>query len=199
MGNPDLPTAPHIVAKLAEAAGNPRAMATRRRAASRGCAGHEPPIMRGALASSRSRARSSSRWAPEGLANLAQAITSPGDIVLVPNPSYPIHPYGFIIAGGSGAPHPGAGQHLARGILPALERAVRHGPEADRPGVELSVEPDRAGRRSRLLWRDRRFLQAPGHLDPERSRLPRSISTCAAAVCAAGAPARATSPSSSPR
>ena len=37
----------------------------------------------------------------EGLANLAQAITSPGDIVLVPNPSYPIHPYGFIIAGGS--------------------------------------------------------------------------------------------------
>ena len=37
----------------------------------------------------------------EGLANLANAITSPGDIVLVPNPSYPIHPYGFIIAGGS--------------------------------------------------------------------------------------------------
>ena len=35
----------------------------------------------------------------EGLANLASAITAPGDIILVPNPSYPIHPYGFIIAG----------------------------------------------------------------------------------------------------
>ena len=37
----------------------------------------------------------------EGLANLALAITSPGDIILSPNPSYPIHPYGFIIAGAS--------------------------------------------------------------------------------------------------
>ena len=35
----------------------------------------------------------------EGLANLASAITSPGDVILVPNPSYPIHPFGFIIAG----------------------------------------------------------------------------------------------------
>ena len=35
----------------------------------------------------------------EGLANLASAITSNGDHVVVPNPSYPIHPYGFIIAG----------------------------------------------------------------------------------------------------
>ena len=37
----------------------------------------------------------------EGMANLAQAITSPGDIVLSPNPSYPIHAFGFIIAGGA--------------------------------------------------------------------------------------------------
>ena len=37
----------------------------------------------------------------EGLANLASAITSMGDQVIVPNPSYPIHPYGFIIAGAS--------------------------------------------------------------------------------------------------
>ena len=36
----------------------------------------------------------------EGLANLAQAISSPGDVILVPNPSYPIHPFGFVIAGG---------------------------------------------------------------------------------------------------
>ena len=37
----------------------------------------------------------------EGLANLAQAITAPGDVVLTPNPSYPIHHFGFIIAGAS--------------------------------------------------------------------------------------------------
>src|SRR5690606_26358582 len=37
----------------------------------------------------------------EGLANLAQAITSPGDVVIAPNPSYPIHAFGFMIAGGS--------------------------------------------------------------------------------------------------
>ena len=37
----------------------------------------------------------------EGLANLAQAISTPGDIIISPNPSYPIHPYGFIIAGAS--------------------------------------------------------------------------------------------------
>ena len=35
----------------------------------------------------------------EGLANLAQAITAPGDVILVPNPTYPIHHFGFIIAG----------------------------------------------------------------------------------------------------
>jgi len=54
------------------------------------------------MSSSIPRARSSfTLGSKEGLANLAQAITSPGDTVLVPNPSYPIHPYGFIIAGGS--------------------------------------------------------------------------------------------------
>ena len=62
----------------------------------------------------------------EGLANLAQAITSPGDIVLVPNPSYPIHPYGFIIAGGSIRHIPVPGSTSLAEFLPALERAVRH-------------------------------------------------------------------------
>ena len=64
----------------------------------------------------------------EGLANLAQAITSPGDIILTPNPSYPIHPYGFIIAGASL-------RHLTamdEGIfnqelfLEKLDRSIRH-------------------------------------------------------------------------
>jgi alanine-synthesizing transaminase len=36
----------------------------------------------------------------EGFANMAQAITAPGDVVLVPNPTYPIHAFGFIISGG---------------------------------------------------------------------------------------------------
>jgi alanine-synthesizing transaminase len=89
MGNPDLPTAPHIVAKLAEAAANPRAHGY---SASRGI-----PGLRKAQAAYYAR-RFNVELDPEseiivtlgskeGLANLAQAITSPGDIVLVPNPS----------------------------------------------------------------------------------------------------------------
>jgi len=128
MGNPDLPTAPHIVAKLAEAAANPRAHGY---SASRGI-----PGLRKAQAAYYAR-RFGVELDPEtevivtlgskeGLANLAQAITSPGDIVLVPNPSYPIHPYGFIIAGGSVRHIPVPGSTSIEEFLPALERAVRH-------------------------------------------------------------------------
>jgi alanine-synthesizing transaminase len=128
MGNPDLPTAPHIVAKLAEAAGNPRAHGY---SASRGI-----PGLRKAQAAYYAR-RFNVELDPEseiivtlgskeGLANLAQAITSPGDIVLVPNPSYPIHPYGFIIAGGSVRHIPVPGATSLAEFLPALERAVRY-------------------------------------------------------------------------
>jgi alanine-synthesizing transaminase len=128
MGNPDLPTASHIVAKLAEAAANPRAHGY---SASRGI-----PGLRKAQAAYYAR-RFGVELDPEseiivtlgskeGLANLAQAITSPGDIVLVPNPSYPIHPYGFIIAGGSVRHIPVPGSTSLEEFLPALERAVRH-------------------------------------------------------------------------
>ncbi|MEE1555789.1 MAG: aminotransferase class I/II-fold pyridoxal phosphate-dependent enzyme, partial [Alphaproteobacteria bacterium] len=59
----------------------------------------------------------------EGLANLAQAITTPGDVILAPNPSYPIHPYGFIIAGA-------VIRHVPVGpeqdFFANLEAAVRH-------------------------------------------------------------------------
>ena len=50
----------------------------------------------------------------EGLANLAMAITAPGDVMLVPNPSYPIHPYGFMIAGGTLRHVPGAARRPVR-------------------------------------------------------------------------------------
>jgi alanine-synthesizing transaminase len=59
----------------------------------------------------------------EGLANLAQAISSPGDTILVPNPSYPIHQFGFIIAGASVRSIPYTPDDE---MLRALDRAVRH-------------------------------------------------------------------------
>jgi len=101
MGNPDQPTPKHIVDKLLEAA---QRGDTHRYSLSRGI-----PRLRRAIC----------RWykdrfnvdldpdseaivtigSKEGLAHLALATVGPGDAVLVPNPAYPIHPYGFIIAG----------------------------------------------------------------------------------------------------
>ena len=103
MGNPDMPPAPHIIEKLCEVAHNPRAHGY---STSRGI-----PGLRKAQAAYYER-RFGVNLDPEkevvvtigskeGLANLASAITNNGDTMLVPNPSYPIHPYGFIIAGGS--------------------------------------------------------------------------------------------------
>ncbi len=125
MGNPDQPTPQHIVDKLIETVQNPR---THRYSVSRGITG-----LRKAMSSYYQR-RFGVEIDPEtecvvtlgskeGLANLANAITSPGDVVLVPNPSYPIHPFGFIIAGGTCrfmqvTPD--------QDFLKALERAVRH-------------------------------------------------------------------------
>src|ERR1700740_2146356 len=111
MGNPDLPTPEHIVEKLTETISKPR---TNRYSASRGI-----PGLRRAQAAYYAR-RFSVRLNPdtqivatlgskEGFANMAQAITAPGDLILVPNPSYPIHAFGFLIAGGglpSGPPPP---------------------------------------------------------------------------------------------
>ncbi|MGB1088713.1 MAG: aminotransferase class I/II-fold pyridoxal phosphate-dependent enzyme, partial [Alphaproteobacteria bacterium] len=125
MGNPDLPTPPHIVEKLVETVQNPK---THRYSQSRGI-----PGLRKAHAAYYQR-RFNVELDPEteivvtlgskeGLANLAQAVTAPGDVILVPNPSYPIHPYGFIIAGA-------AIRHVPSGpdedFMENLERAVRH-------------------------------------------------------------------------
>jgi alanine-synthesizing transaminase len=103
MGNPDLPAPPHVIEKLKETLGKPR---TDRYSASRGIAG-----LRRAQAAYYER-RFGVKLNPdtqvvatlgskEGFANVAQAITAPGDVVLVPNPSYPIHAFGFLMAGGA--------------------------------------------------------------------------------------------------
>ena len=93
----------------------------------------------------------------EGLANLAQAITAPGDVVLAPNPSYPIHTFGFIIAGAAIRSIPAApGEDFFEPARPgdALHRAAAQG-----AGGRLSVQPDRLCRRPR-------FLRAAGRLRP---------------------------------
>jgi len=103
MGNPDSAPPKHVIDKLAEVAAKPTA---HRYSASRGI-----PGLRKAQAAYYQR-RFNVTLDPdkevivclgskEGLANLAQAITAPGDVVLAPNPSYPIHSFGFIIAGAS--------------------------------------------------------------------------------------------------
>ncbi len=101
MGNPDQPTPKHIVDKLTEAA---QRGDTHRYSVSRGI-----PRLRKAICGwykkrydveldfeSEAIVTIGSK---EGLAHLALATVGPGDAVLVPNPSYPIHPYGFVIAG----------------------------------------------------------------------------------------------------
>ena len=124
MGNPDSPTPPHIVAKLVEAVQDPR---THRYSASKGI-----PGLRRAQAAYYAR-RFGVKLDPEteviatlgskeGLANLAQAISSPGDTILVPNPSYPIHQFGFLIAGASVRSLPYTPDDT---MLAAIERAVR--------------------------------------------------------------------------
>jgi len=125
MGNPDLPTPKTIVDKLCEVVRDPR---THRYSSSRGI-----PGLRRAQANYYAR-RFGVKLDPdaqvvatlgskEGFANMAQAITAPGDVVLCPNPTYPIHAFGFIMSGGvirSLQVEPDDG------FIPALERGVRH-------------------------------------------------------------------------
>ncbi len=125
MGNPDLPTPPHIVEKLAETA---RREDTHGYSASRGING-----LRKAQAAYYDR-RFGVKVDPnsqvivtigskEGFANIAHAITAPGDVVLCPNPSYPIHAFGFLMAGGVIRSLPAAPDTE---YFHALERAVMH-------------------------------------------------------------------------
>ena len=102
MGNPDQPTPPHIVDKLIEAANNGR---NHRYSASRGIT-----KLRHAICAWYQRNYDVSLdpeneaivtlGVKEGLAHLALAMVGPGDVVLTPTPTYPIHMYSVIIAGG---------------------------------------------------------------------------------------------------
>jgi alanine-synthesizing transaminase len=125
MGNPDLPAPAHVLDKLREVAGKPR---TDRYSSSRGI-----PGLRKAQASYYGR-RFGVKLNPdtqvvatlgskEGFANVAQAISAPGDIVLCPNPSYPIHAFGFLMAGGVIRSVPAEANEE---YFHALERAVIH-------------------------------------------------------------------------
>ena len=124
MGNPDLPTPKHIVDKLIETAQRPNVHGY---SASRGIKG-----LRRAVSDYYKR-----RWdvsvdkdhevivtlgSKEGFANLAQAISAPGDIILAPDPSYPLHHFGFIIAGASIKPVPA---QTPEQYLSNLARAIK--------------------------------------------------------------------------
>ena len=125
MGNPDLPAPKHVIEKLVETAGKAR---TDRYSASKGIAG-----LRRAQAHYYQRRFGvtlnpdtqvvATLGSKEGFANMAQAITGPGDVVLVPNPSYPIHAFGFLMAGGVIRSVPA---EPTPAFFPAVERAMAH-------------------------------------------------------------------------
>jgi alanine-synthesizing transaminase len=125
MGNPDLPAPPHVIDKLRETIGKAR---TDRYSASKGIAG-----LRRAQAAYYGR-RFGVKLNPEtqiiatlgskeGFANVAQAITAPGDVILVPDPSYPIHAFGFLMAGGVLRSVP---SEPTPAFFSTLERAIQH-------------------------------------------------------------------------
>ncbi|WP_293681157.1 LL-diaminopimelate aminotransferase [uncultured Phenylobacterium sp.] len=125
MGNPDMPTPKHIVDKLIETARDPKAG---RYSASKGIIG-----LRRAMAGYYDR-RFGVKLDPdteviatlgskEGFANLAQALTAPGDVIVCPNPAYPIHAYGFIMAGGVIRHVPALSPEE---YLSGVSRAVKH-------------------------------------------------------------------------
>jgi alanine-synthesizing transaminase len=131
MGNPDLPTPAHVIEKLKETIGKPR---TDRYSSSRGI-----PGLRRAQAAYYAR-RFGVKLNPEteivttlgskeGFANVAQAITAPGDVVVVPNPSYPIHAFGFLMAGGAiravpSEPTPSFFEALERAIIRSIPKPI---------------------------------------------------------------------------
>lgn len=134
-GNPDLPTPQHVIDKLIETVQKPR---TTGYSVSRGILG-----LRQACARYYQRRFDvelnpeteivATIGSKEGFANLAQAITAPGDIIYAPDPSYPLHAYGFVIAGAKiqAIPAITADEYLA-GVKKALA-------EAEKPPMAIVV------------------------------------------------------------
>jgi alanine-synthesizing transaminase len=125
MGNPDLPAPQHVLDKLHDTIGKPR---TDRYSSSKGI----PGLLKAQSAYYDRRFGVKLKpetqviatlGSKEGFANMAQAITAPGDVVVVPNPSYPIHAFGFLMAGGVIRSVPA---EPTPAFFPALERAMIH-------------------------------------------------------------------------
>ncbi len=127
MGNPDLPAPAHVIEKLRESAGKAR---TDRYSVSRGIAG-----LRRAQSGYYARRFGveldpetevvATLGSKEGFANMAQAITAPGDVVLAPDPSYPIYAFGFLMAGGVVRSVPAeAGDAFFRTLEVAVTRSI---------------------------------------------------------------------------
>jgi alanine-synthesizing transaminase len=127
MGNPDGAPPKHVIDKLCEVASKPGAHGY---SASKGI-----PGLRKAQAAYYQRRFGVTvdpdsevivtLGSKEGLANLAEAITAPGDVVLAPNPSYPIHTFGFIIAGAAIRSIPAApGEDFFRRLEMSLRYSV---------------------------------------------------------------------------
>ena len=124
MGNPDMPTPDHVVEKLVETVRKPHT--------------HGYSVSKGIIGLRRAIARYYQRrfdvalnpeteivatlGSKEAFANLAQAVTAPGDLILSPDPAYPIHAYGFIIASGAIRPVPALSpeQYLS-GVADAID------------------------------------------------------------------------------
>lgn len=138
MGNPDLPPPPHVIDKLCEVARNPSAHGY---SASKGI-----PGLRKAHAGYYGRRFGVdldpesevvvTMGSKEGLSSLATAITAPGDVILAPNPSYPIHTFGFIIAGATIRSVPTTPDER---YFESLERAMKY--SVPRPSVLVMGYP----------------------------------------------------------
>ena len=138
MGNPDLPPPQHVIDKLCEVARKPDSHGY---SASKGI-----PGVRKAQANYYARRFGveldpatevvMTMGSKEGLASMATAITAPGDVVLAPNPSYPIHTFGFIIAGATIRAIPSTPDE---GYWHALDRAMAY--TVPRPSILIVNYP----------------------------------------------------------
>ena len=175
MGNPDLPPPQHVIDKLCEVAQKPSSHGY---SASAGIPGIRKAqanyyARRFGVELDPAREVVMTMGSKEGLASMATAMTAPGDVVLAPNPSYPIHTFGFIIAGATIRSVPVTPDEK---YWAALDRAmaftVPRPLGADR---QLPLEPDLRNGRSGLLRTAGRLGKREQGLGPLGSRLFRAL------------------------